>query len=397
MAYWWAKLKVDVNMNNKGYSLVEILLSVALIGLIAISFLPLISFSYSYLIKSEQFTRDMYNDQELVEKKIDALRFQEPVGPNSETITIFGVDIPVHEIKEHTSNSGEIQVFLPKQTSVPPIPVIEAPPEIWVRNASDMSITPRPSWIELLNDPRSFFVNEVNITTDTRNDYLMSVYRWYITDEVSESHTPSAKTQDFLIVHEWNEARMIVPYKTALENNFVPNFKEYVDPETGRTITYNRLNFSALARHGELNTESLINRYGNRYVIYGVTPYSLAGRMGQERLSNAIYIRAPRIVIDSAMVDQENNAVIVEFNLEIEDVISTDLIRLNPLLGDIRSVVRDDENHKRIIIEVQDPIASGHPITDNSMTRGAVVSKEYGAISIWYEDEPNGAFTITMP
>lgn len=384
-------------MSNKGYSLVEIILSVALIGLIAIALLPLISYSYTYLIKSEQFTRDMFNDQELVEKKIDELRFEDPLWPNSNIVSIFGVDIAVHEINENTSNSGEIHVFLPKQTSVPPIPVIQSPPQIVVRNASDGSITPQPTWIELLNDPRSFFVNEVSITTDTRNEYLMSVYRWYITDEVGESYTPSTTSKDYLIVHEWNEARMILPFKTALENNFVPNFKEYVDPSTNRTITYNRLNFQALASLGDLTTESLINRYGNRHVVYGVTPYSLAGRMGQERLSNPIYIRAPRIMIESAIIDKENNAIIIEFNLEMEEVISTDLIRLNPLLGNIRSAVRDNENHKRIILEFENTITVTQPIADSYLSRGSVVSKEYGAISIWHGNEPNGAFTITFP
>ncbi len=384
-------------LKNKGFSLVEVILSIALIGLIAVAFLPLISVSYTSIIKSDQFTTDMYNDQALVEKEIDKLRFEDPVAPNNDIVTFFGVDVPVHNIQENTSNSGEVHLLLPKQTRVPPIPLIESPPKILIRNSSDVSISPIPAKIDLLNGDKTLFVNEITITDDTQNDYLMSVYRWYITGEVIESYTPTTNSQDYTIIHEWNEARMLVPLTTALENNFVPNFKEYVDPGTNKTVTYNRLNFGALGRHGNMSYESLVNRYGNRYVVYGVTPYSLSGRMGQERFSNAIYISAPRITVESAVFDLARNAVVVRFNHEVNEDFEDTLFKLNPQLGEVRVVVRDPVDHNLIIIELEDEITVTQPIQENYITRGALASKEYGSISIWSEEVPNGAFNITFP
>lgn len=395
-------------MKKKGFTLIEIIIAIALIGIIAVAFIPFMTFSYTKLVHSEKFTQDMFNDQAIVENQIDTLRFEEPKHPHQKTFNFFGVDIDTHDIQVNTSSSGKVHVLLPKQTLIPPIPIIKDPPEIIVRKNGNFAITPQPNKINLLEGEHFLFVDEVIITPETRNDHLMNVYRWYTTDEVSQNNVPSNDISNFIIIHEWNEARPLVNFQTALENNFIPNFKEYT--VSGSIIPYNRLNFSSIKNHTGLNTEDMINRYGNRHVVYGVTPYSLAGRMGLERFSNSIYIEAPRIVIESAeflYVPQENeivegeiqeeineNTIIIRFNVELTGEINPIFFKFDESIGEPSVIALNSYNHHELILEFDHEINKTMPIGNNFITRGAVVSKDYGAISIWSNGEPNASFII---
>lgn len=381
-------------MKKNGLTLIEVLIAIALIGIIAVAFLPFMTFSYTNLIYTEKFTQDMFNDQAIVENEIDELRFKDPEAPNDETFNFFGVDVKVHSISVSTSSSGQVNVFLPKQSLVPTIPVIESPPVIKVRNNSNVDLSPQPVEIDLLEDDKHLFVDEVVITSETRNDHLMNVYRWYASDELSEDTSAPTSTSEYVIIHEWNEARSIVNFNTALANNFIPNFKEYTDPVTNTVVPYNRLNLKAIKNHTILDEEAMINRYGNRHIIYGVTPYSLAGRMGQEELSNSIYVRGPRLEIESAEFDQVENKVLITFNQEISDEINESFFNINEEIGNPLSFTRNEANHKELIILFENEINKESPVEDNFIGRGGVKSKDYGAISIWYGDEPNSSFTI---
>jgi prepilin-type N-terminal cleavage/methylation domain-containing protein len=380
---------------NNGFTLIEIILAIALIGIISVSFLPLMTFSYTNLVGSERFTQALYDDQELVEEQIDALRFVDPVDPNKEEYVFFGVTVPVHTISINTTDSGLVQVLLPKQTKIPLIPAIQSDPVIEVRNSSDNKVIPQPASILLLDDTRSLFVNEVTITPATSSEHLMNVYRWYTTSEMSQSETVPTSVNEYVIVHEWNEARTPVPFDEAIEKTFIPNFKEYTDPVTGLKVTYNRLKYTSIKNLLSFPDETMINNYGNRFVRYGVTPYSIAGRMGVERLSNAIYIDAPRIEIVSADFDDDENAIFITFSRDIKDVINESLIQLNEAFPIPVGIVRDETEHDKLGIYFSEDVEMSVPLGGNRILRGAVSSEEYGRISIWYNSQPNDFFTIT--
>lgn len=395
MAYWRPQLKDGGTVKNKGYTLVEIILAIAIIGIIAVSFLPLMTFSYTNLVNSDQFTQALFDDQALVEDEIDAKRFIEPSEPNKEEYEFFGVDIPVHVLSFNTTNSGQVNVFLPKQTQVPSIPVIQGTPVLFVRNSSDVYVEPTPSSIDLLEDSRTFFVDEVSITPETKGDHLMNVYRWYTSDEIESTATPSDIVSDYTIVFEWNEARTPVLFDEAIEKSFIPNFKEYIDPVTSLVRTYNRLDYSSIQNALSFNDELMINTYGNRFIRYGVTPFSIAGRMGVEKLSNAVYIDAPKIEIATATYDEVENAVVITFSTEIEESVNSDFIRVNESLGTLELITRDPEDHHKLILAFTDELDKSVAVGNNQISRGAVVSKEYGEISIWNDGKPNDFFTIS--
>lgn len=84
-------------MKKKGFTLIEIIIAIALIGIIAVAFIPFMTFSYTKLVHSEKFTQDMFNDQAIVENQIDTLRFEEPKHPHQKLLNSL-VLILIHMI-----------------------------------------------------------------------------------------------------------------------------------------------------------------------------------------------------------------------------------------------------------------------------------------------------------
>lgn len=383
-------------MNEKGFTLIEVILAIAVIGMIAVSFLPLITFSYSNLIGTEQFTEDMFNDQRIIEEQIEALRFSNVPSPSTNYKKAFGVNIPVHILQVNTSSSGQIKVYLPKQSQTPRVPILQNSPLMRVRNnTNDSVISPQPIKFHLINNSYNLFSTEVPITNETKEDFLMNVYRWYISDEVSNNIPASPSTDDYFVVKEWNEAKAQITFSDAITTGFTPNFKEYKIPNSLQKESYNVLKFSTLQTAYSYNSEQMINNFGNRYVRYGVTPYSIAGRIGEEKLSNAVYIEAPRLEIISAKYHPTENKVLIQFNMEIQDSFNPSLIELDSKISQFSLIQRDASNHKILILEFPNVINKSISIGGNKLLRGAVNSKEYGAITIWHNGSPSTEFIIS--
>lgn len=354
-----------------------------LISLIAMFFIPMVSFSFKNIVSSKEFTRTLFADQEYVENEMETWQGLEPTDPNTtDTIEVFGVDIKGHKIELATPTSGDVNIFLPQREIVEDIPVIKAPPILIVKE-NNSNVSPQPNELSLNSTTRTLFVNEVEITDATKPYFLMNVYRWYLAQESGINFTPTNNTSDYTILKEWNEARPPVSLADSLSLNFIPNIK----------IGYNTIDFIILQTDLGFSNEEMINRFGNRFIQYGVTPFSEAGRIGAEELSNPIYIKAPRIKIKSAEFIGENKLGI-EFEDNVLDVLNLDLFELNPLLGNIKTVVRDDTNKNIVLVEYENTVDQSSEMAGNFLRRGAVKDENYGAISIWHNEILEGEFTI---
>jgi prepilin-type N-terminal cleavage/methylation domain-containing protein len=128
-------------MKNKGLTLIEVILSLALIGLITVTFLPMITFGVQNIFKTEDFTKILYKYQKNVEGSISELRDDERDG--STKFTVFGKEVKGHNIHVNDDPSGEVYMFWPKRTDVEPVPEIESPPVIDIRrNGTKITLTP---------------------------------------------------------------------------------------------------------------------------------------------------------------------------------------------------------------------------------------------------------------
>ena len=180
-------------MKNKGLTLIEVIFSMTLIGLIAIIFLPMITFGFKNTVEAGKFTDILFEYQEDMENEIDNLRDIDPNDMDPDDIIslqVFGQNITGHDISIDDDSSGEINMFLPMRTLNEIIPEIESPPVIDVR-VNNVKVTPTPDDIDLYDDNTSLFVHEIDITSETDDNYLMSVYRWYMSSEMDKSQLPS--------------------------------------------------------------------------------------------------------------------------------------------------------------------------------------------------------------
>ncbi|SES71446.1 prepilin-type N-terminal cleavage/methylation domain-containing protein [Natronincola peptidivorans] len=77
-------------MNRKGLSLVEIILGIAIFGIISISLIPIFTFSFTQIFTSGHKTEALYTSQELIEKEMDGSVVDE-ISTMEKTISIkFG-------------------------------------------------------------------------------------------------------------------------------------------------------------------------------------------------------------------------------------------------------------------------------------------------------------------
>lgn len=374
-------------MKNRGFTLIEVIFSITLIGLITVTFLPMITFGLNNTIEAGKFTDILFDYQTKVENKIDDLRSVDPNSVNPDdtfSIQVFGQNVIGHDIIINDDSSGEINMFLPMRNLNEIIPVIESPPVIDVRE-NNAKLTPTPEYIDLYDNNISLFVHEIDITSETDDNYLMSVYRWYMSPEMSNSQSPSDSTNDYFIVKEWNEAKKQLSFEDSSKLKFIPNIKDLYNTFKFQEVK-EKLSFS--------DEEDFINTFGNRYIRYGVTPFSLRGRIGKEELSNIVYVKAPRINLLDAMFVGENK-VVLTFQEDISESVVINNIRLNDSIEEAPLPYRDDLNHKRLILEFVN-LDTSHEIEGNVILRGAVQSKQYGKISIWHNNLLEGEFKIVQ-
>lgn len=103
--------------NSNGFSLVEILVCMMLIGLIVVAILPSITFGYFQLSESGHRTKAVYSIRQVIENE---LVNNAASGPDTISITFGGVSIDVKgRILEREEsfgvlgNKARIRVFIP--------------------------------------------------------------------------------------------------------------------------------------------------------------------------------------------------------------------------------------------------------------------------------------------
>lgn len=378
-----------VIMKNKGFTLVEAILAIALIGLIAAFILPGITFGFTNLFSSAKFTDSAFEAQQSIELVIEEKRKEPLEGAiDTDTISVFGKSIIGHVVSQDIESGGnvhgQLNAFIPKPVVSYTIPVIESAPEIKVRQ-NNVVISPQPTTISILDTNKNLFVSEINITNETKSEFLMNIYRWYYYDSFDNNANPDNK--EYLTIKEWNEARKLLSYEESEDFGFIPNIKN----------NYNILRFSEFG----INDEELIQRFGNKYVRYSVTPYSIIGKIGKEEFSNQIFIEAPKlkvveagflVEIDPDTAIESSNRILIRFDQDIrQDGFDTGQIDLNVDLGEYSSVYKSTTDNKALVIEFTNDFNLANIYANNYLNKGAVESDSYGKLEI---DNGVNGFTI---
>lgn len=381
---------------KKGLTLIEVILSITLISIIAMYFLPGITFGYKNLIESKKFTEDIFASQLEIEKLMEEKRKQVPVEAFDENI--FGVTVEGHNIEISVEDHGEIHVFQTEKKYDYEVPKIIKNVDSGLTNIVRLSAfinssetLPVPTSVNmftgsnLLDSTRNFLVDSKYYKIENPKIHLVSIYRWYTSSMVD--YSADFKMDNYFIIKEWNAARPLYSYEESKTLKTIPNIQN--DPD------YNRLTFTEIKTGLGLNDTALINQYGNRYYYFSITPFAISGKIGEEVYSNAIYINAPRIEIEKAVYGPNDNQVSIYFKDNIKnDEIIRERMSFNASLGNVVNVSRDTTNNKLLIIEFDNTLDQDVDTEGNILHFGAVQSEVFGEISIWYNGVVESEFTI---
>ena len=217
---------------RKGMTLIEIIISIALIGIIAFGILPAISAQYSMVHKTKNITVDSFDSQSEVEKQVVSKRVElrdNTISP-TQSFTVLGVNIKAYDLKVTSSKFGNrtIDIFLSKELA---------------KREKFSSLTANNVWIKVGGDI-AYFVNlesgspsiEGTVDAITDSTWYTNVYKWYISDPgISEPVFPDDYKQ----------------------------ISQYVIPPSQTKITD-------------------LNPYANRFIRFSVTPVDKHGVRGSE-------------------------------------------------------------------------------------------------------------------
>lgn len=242
---------------NKGSSLLEIMIAVAIIGIIVAAFLPSVGNYFSKIIEAKYITEDDFTAQKAIENEIQNIKNQleaNTTPTNKQNYTLFTgtyrrtvSGYP----RTYTSSDGNSLFTIVADNRIPEFKVATITSSIiklWVGVEIPYAYATTPS----------LSIKSTTVLSDPENVNLTNISRWYVSRE------------GFNI----NPAETATPLEIEIGTVY-PSF-----PDDYMIIP--------AAKGTDLTTISA--GYAGRFIVYTVTPASTSGKMGKTFTSNPVYI-----------------------------------------------------------------------------------------------------------
>ncbi|GEM_PF-1680271 len=251
---------------KKGFTLVEVIVSLAILGIIAISFLGAISSHFTYMTSTKNITQDAFKAQEMMEYEIDEAK-ERVMSPSAslKTSKIFntdlgGIDVKYEEVKISHNNKDYYTLV----SNVKPDPL-----EIISLESIGIKLMQGSSQME--GDYYGYPTDEFSIVGNFSNkniykwDHLLNQVEWYVSSDTF--NIPKPKNESAVLNDD--------------EGHYYPIFPR--DYEIFSNETVYKFGTSQ-------NTFSYIDNIAGRHIIYTVTPAAKSGKLGERKESKPIFI-----------------------------------------------------------------------------------------------------------
>lgn len=283
--------------NRKGMTLVEIILALAILGIIAVTFLSALSGHFVMLTDTREITKDAFSAQKDIEDKIQLIKTQIKQGSDvsvgeKKVYSLLGRNVTGYLVEKEIKNSKKIQTIVGEsRTPAYPVP-----------SASNVKL-------DIYNNDTKLSLN----------------YDYSVKPGVNLRAASSVNSNGVFLLnrHEWYVSRK------GFNIPIVSNDNIDKDLDLGRLYPLFPNDYIAipvLADSSMLNTSKLINigkQYAGRHVIYSITPYAVSGRKGETILSEPVFFSGLPVIndsvlhLDASFISKEDNSSVVEYSDEI--------------------------------------------------------------------------------
>lgn len=288
----------DYMRKDKGFTLIEVILAIALLGLISVAFLPSIASSIKWMVFTKtNITKETFKSQGEMEANInkikEALINNESLldGGNYKYNIVKKVD-KVELFKTQFSNTArnypsayQIEVSVDSKRKfitlvgderLPelPVPQIEVNALKLLRDATES-----PERFEYYNYNNLKLKGIANMTKNPQNSFNRYRHDWYVSKPGFIMPVPSADSinmdYDFGRIYPgFPDNYVSSPIYSDLGSEY-----SYID-ENNRTINV-------------LLSNNIVKSHPGRQILFTITPFSKALKKGNEALSMPIYIYGP--------------------------------------------------------------------------------------------------------
>lgn len=287
-------------MKRKGLTLIEVILAIALLGIIAIGFISAFSNYFSWMIfTKDNITIDAFDAQKSMERRITDLKTKLEIKEDiyqgedfnylKNDIFIFSSYFPessfkirnnskAYIIEENLGGSNKFTTMVGDSRLQPlPIPIVARPAQVFVRNISNIS----EPYENLLGGYDKFEYYNFNnlrmyglskLEDNPQGSFYKNKHEWYISEPGFIMPTPPVNEIDID-----NDLGKLYP---SFPDNYkpIPIFSPEID-----SFLYSNL------------SNSIINQidYIGKHIIYEITPYSKELKKGISGASFPLYLMGP--------------------------------------------------------------------------------------------------------
>ena len=263
-------------MDKKGFTLIEVVMTVFILGLIATVFLPSTLMSYNNIKKAEEISIGITMAQKKIDVNIENARDsmyqynKDNSKPNpfgSKKFALFGKEVkgvfmeePIYNEKEKEQH-GYIYAFVGN------IHMEDFEkgllPEAYDVTNRDNNGEIKPLYYMDSNKTKAYLVGDYKI----KNDYYMEIKRWYVSKDGFEGFIPDTDVNEDYIGKRYP---------------LWPNDYEVISNENYFGDTRTQLDD--------------LERFINKHIVFSVIPVTVSGKYGYEIKSNEIYIMGPPVL-----------------------------------------------------------------------------------------------------
>ncbi len=319
--------------SRKGLTLIEVILSIALLGIISVMLMPALTSQFAMMMKTRSMTEDLYSAQQNVEQRIASVKadIQSGTAPADQTRTsyvlfsgqasertVYGYP---NQIEVHVGNSAINLISVVADNRMPVFEVASLS-NVGIQLSNGTTTLPFA-----YTDTSFLEVDSSYNILDTNNVNLTNISRWYV-----------------------SRAGFNIPMTTNA-------------PEIQKGTIYPRFpdDYSLILGATTENLTTILSTYAGRHLIYTLTPASTSGKMGDTVLSNAVFLSGLPVLanlklhLDASMVSKEDSTAVrsVITTVNSEQVQNDFVLKWNDISGNSNNATQGTTTLQPELIEMK--------------------------------------------